>query len=411
MRPEARSKSPFVLRLTPDALRLTLFPLLLCLVAGSALRAQEQTEPPPLPPEEPERPGILPRLNVYLPEGRADFRLIKPIRNSLFENQIAYNFVSGDISAFLRYKYYARNGTSAFSFFDSIEFEELEQFSNEFSRTRGALYLYRRPLHFFHRLYGLVEFDRLTFSNPQDHPDANRTNTYFKVGYQFGTPSDERSNAIVGEARDRLFDLFTAFREVGPNGRGFSLAATYGFDFLGGDYHYVKTEFEALQALPLPRRQRLVLRLHGGYFPYKDRVFRDDEVDPERGTPFLVPRYELFRLNGRQELKGYRGAERGPNEVHLTVEHVVPIFTEGAKRFLGLSWNNVYAVGYAGTGNVGNDTDAYTDFGNYKFDAGAGVEASLSYRSYRAFVSALVAKTFANGRGGGRLLFSLKTYR
>ncbi len=190
------------------------------------------TEPSPEPtpaaetgPREAEKSGIFPSINVYLPEGRADIRLVKPIRNSLFENQITYNFVSGDISAFLRYKYYGRSYTSTISFFDSIEFEELERFSNDFSRTRGALYLHRRPLSFYNRLYTLFEFDRLTFSRPVDHPDANRTNTYVKVGYQHGTPSDERSNAVVGEARDRFFNLFTAYREVGPGGRGFSPAS------------------------------------------------------------------------------------------------------------------------------------------------------------------------------------------
>jgi hypothetical protein len=279
--------------------------------------------PTPPPPPEPEKGGIFPSLNVYLPEGRADIRLLKPIRNSLFENQINYNFVSGDISAFLRYKYYGRNATSTFTFFDSIEFEELERFSNDFSRTRGALYLQRRPVNFYNRLFGLVEFDRLTFSKPVDHPDANRTNIYVKLGYQYGTPSDERSNAVVGEARDRVLYLFTAYREVGPHGRGFSVAATWGLDFLGGDYRYVKTEMEALQAISLPKRNRMVLRLHGGYFPYKKRL--RDVFDPILGTPFSVPRYELFRLNGREELKGYRGTERGPNEAHLTIEHVVPI--------------------------------------------------------------------------------------
>jgi hypothetical protein len=182
------------------------------------------------PPAEPEKSGILPSLNVYLPEGRADIRLIKAIRNSLFENQINYNFVSGDISAFLRYKYYGRSQTSTFTFFDSIEFEELEQFSNDFSRTRGALYLQRRPINFYNRIFALAEFDRLTFSQPVDHPDANRTNIYVKLGYQLGTPSDERSNAVVGESRDRVLSLFTAYRDVGPYGRGFSVAATWGLD-------------------------------------------------------------------------------------------------------------------------------------------------------------------------------------
>lgn len=361
------------------------------------------------PPREPEKSGVFPSVNVYLPEGRADIRLVKPIRNSLFENQIDYNFVSGDISAFLRYKYYSRSATSTFTFFDSIEFEELERFSNEFSRTRGALYLQRRPLNFYNRLYGLLEFDRLTFSRPIDHPDANRTNVYVKLGYQFGTPSDERSNAVVGEARDRIFNLFTAYREVGPGGRGFSLATTWGFDFLGGDYRYVKTEMEALQAIALPKRNRLVLRLHGGFFPYKKTV--REEFDPLRGTPFSIPRYELFKLNGRQELKGYRGTERGPNQVHLTAEHVVPIFTEPPRRLFGLDWTSLYAVGYLGTGNVGNETSIYTELSDYKVDVGAGFEAAVSWRRYRAFLGILAAKTLVNDVGGGRILVTLKTYR
>lgn len=374
---------------------------------------RETPVPPPPPasvtPPEPEKSGIFPDVNVYLPEGRADIRLLKPIRNSLFENQINYNFVSGDISAFLRYKYYGRRATSTFTFFDSIEFEELEQFSNDFSRTRGALYLQRRPLNYYNRLYGLLEFDRLTFSRPVDHPDANRTNTYVKFGYQFGTPSDERSNAVVGEARDRIFNLFTAYREVGPRGRGLSVAATWGFDFLGGDYRYVKAEMEGLQAIALPRRHRLVLRLHGGYFPYKKRV--REEFDAELGTPFSVPRYELFRLNGRQELKGYRGTERGPNEAYLTGEYVLPVFTEEPRRFLGLDWNSFYVIGYTGAGNVGNEKSVYTRISDYKVDVGVGFESAISFRRYRALLGALVAKTVVNGIGGPRLLITLKSYR
>ncbi len=402
----------FAFPLPPDALpplrsnsSRVLAIVLLLAVQSRTLESQEQPAP-----DEPER-GLLPRVNVYVPEGRADIRLLKPIRNSLFENQIAYNFVSGDISAFLRYKYYGRSGSSTLSFFDSIEFEELEKFSNEFSRTRGALYLHRRPLDFYNRLYALAEFDRLTFSDLQLHPDANRTNTYVKIGYQFGTPSDERSNALVGEARDRLFNLFTAYREIGPRGQGFSLAATYGFDYLGGDYRYVKTEMEAIQAISLPRKHRLVLRLHGGYFPYKVRVVDPSrKVDPERLTPFLVPRYELFKLNGREELKGYRGAERGPNQVHLTAEYVVPVFVEAPRRLGGIEWSSLYAIFYTGTGNVGDETSVYGDLREYRVDAGGGVEAALSYRRYRAFLGALVAKTFVNGKGDFRFLLSLKTY-
>lgn len=405
---------------------------LFLLVAGAAVAAGQTPIPSPTPtPEGPESPvptatptpeptstpapaepvqsGILPSLNVYLPEGRADIRLIKSIRNSLFENQINYNFVSGDISAFLRYKYYGRSATSTLTFFDSIEFEELERFSNDFSRTRGALYLQRRPINYYNRIFALAEFDRLTFSRPVDHPDANRTNLYVKLGYQLGTPSDERSNAVVGEARDRILSLFTAYREVGPHGLGLSIAATWGLNVLGGDYRYVKTEVEALQAISLPKRNRMILRLHGGYFPYKKRV--RTEFDPLVGTPFSVPRYELFRLNGRQELKAYRGSERGPNEVHFTLEHVVPIYTETPRRFFGIDSNSLYAVGYAGAGNVGNETQIYGRLRDFKVDVGVGFETALSWRRYRAFLGALATKTIVNGVGSGRLLITLRTYR
>jgi hypothetical protein len=242
-----------------------------------------------------------------------------------------------------------------------------------------------------------------------DHPDASRTDVYLKLGYQLGTPSDDKSNAVVGEARDRILSLFTAYRDLGPHGRGLSIAATWGLDFLGGDYRYVKTEMEAVQAISLPKKNRMILRLHGGYFPYTKRVLED--FDPEIGTPFLVPRYELFRLNVRDALRGYRGAERGPYETHLTVDHVVPIFTETPRRFIGLDWNSLYAVGYVGTGNVGSETGIYSDFGDYKVDVGVGFETALSWRRYRAFLGALAAKTVVNGVGGGRFLVTFRTYR
>src|SRR5690242_18805787 len=49
-----------------------------------------------------DRRDSLPSVNVYLPEGQATIRLRKLIRNVLFESQIDYRFVNGDISTFLR---------------------------------------------------------------------------------------------------------------------------------------------------------------------------------------------------------------------------------------------------------------------------------------------------------------------
>ena len=92
----------------------------------------------------------------------------------------------------------------------------------------------------------------------------------------------------------------------------------------------MKTEFEAIQATPVGP-DRLVLRLHGGYFPFKERV-RDVVVDPALTTPYSVPLYELFGLDSRTALRGYRGSERGTNEDHLTAEYAIPIVADAGKR-------------------------------------------------------------------------------
>src|SRR5437899_4400783 len=92
--------------------------------------------PPPQPAPTPEPPGILsraagasydrrdvfPSVNIYVPEGQASVRIRKLIRNVLFESQIDYKFVNGDVSTFLRYKYYARSYTYKFGVFDTIGF-------------------------------------------------------------------------------------------------------------------------------------------------------------------------------------------------------------------------------------------------------------------------------------------------
>jgi len=50
--------------------------------------------------------------NVYLADRQASIRLRKLIKNVLLSRvRIDYKFVTGDISTFLRYKYYAQNFT------------------------------------------------------------------------------------------------------------------------------------------------------------------------------------------------------------------------------------------------------------------------------------------------------------
>src|SRR5688572_20709035 len=144
--------------------RLSTFSLTLAVIlAARTLSAQvptDPTAPDPPPQESPAPPSILseaagsaydrreelPNVNIYLPEGRASVRLRKLIRNVLFETQLEYEFVNGDISTYLRYKYYARNFTYRLGVFDSVEFPNIgENATSEFERVRGALVLFGFP--------------------------------------------------------------------------------------------------------------------------------------------------------------------------------------------------------------------------------------------------------------------------
>src|SRR6185295_8939136 len=111
-----------------------------------------------------ERRDALPAVNIYLPEGEASVRLRKLIRNVLFESQIDYEFINGDISTFLRYKYYARNYTYRIGVFDSIQFDDITSDSKkEFERVRGGLLLIGIPRDYNNRYFLQIEDDRLTF--------------------------------------------------------------------------------------------------------------------------------------------------------------------------------------------------------------------------------------------------------
>src|SRR6266568_4011367 len=120
--------------------------------------AAPQPAPQPAPVPEPEPPVLsraasgayerrdsLPYFNLYIPEGQASIRLRKLIKNVLFESQIDYKFVSGDISTFLRYKYYARSFTYKIGVFDTISFGDIGSHADEFQRVRGGLLLLEFP--------------------------------------------------------------------------------------------------------------------------------------------------------------------------------------------------------------------------------------------------------------------------
>src|SRR6185436_13538263 len=332
-----------------------------------------------------ERRETLPSVNLYLPEGEASVRLRKLIKNVLFESQIDYEFANGDISTFLRYKYYARSYTYRLSVFDSIDFPDLTSDSTrEFERVRGGLLLVGVPRDYNNRYFVLVEDDSLSFGDI-NRPDNRKNNLYMKVGYQFGTQFDERMNAIVGEQRGRQTPVLTAFREIGPQKTGLAAAVTQSAALFGSDYKYTKFEAEGLRRFDVTGTSFVFSRLHVGAFLARSQVDPppvprdrdgDDDIDEDDATPqwelYEIPQAEYFRLGGREALKSIRSNDDsiGTYEAHLTNELFMPIFRNREYKVGPLYWNTLYGIVYTGAGAVGFKTKELTDTKRLVVDAG-----------------------------------------
>ena len=388
-----------------------------------------------------ERRESLPSVNLYLPEGEASVRLRKLIRNVLFESQIDYEFVNGDISTFLRYKYYARNYTYRIGVFDSIEFPDLaDEDDRNFERVRGGLLLVGVPKDYNNRYFLLVQDDRLTFGDTT-RPDNEKNNIYTKIGYQYGTQFDERMNAIVGEQRGRITPVLTAFRDIGPQRTGLAAAITQSGRLATGDYQYTKFELEGLHRLDLTSTSFIFSRLHLGTFLAKEKMEGRDArcLDFEKGLPidldldddgneeeegeefttwecYAVPQYELFRLGGRESLRSISGNDTavGTHEVHLTNEVFVPIFRNRDYRMGPVHWNTLYGVGYLGAGTVGFLTDQITDTKRFVVDAGLGTESAIRFQDWDVYLSVIyshpIRKPDEIDKGRG-FRFSIRTVR
>lgn len=426
-------------------------------ILTSATLAQGQTAPPQNPPPAPpagppsvlsdaasgayERRETLPSVNIYLPEGQASVRLRKLIRNVLFESQIDYEFVNGDISTFLRYKYYARNYTYRLSVFDSIEFPDItSDDDDEFERVRGALFLVGVPKDYNNRYFFLLENDRLTFGDTT-RPDDKKNNIYMKLGYQYGTQFDERMNAIVGEQRGRITPVLTAFRDIGPQKTGLAAAVTQAGAVWTGDYDYTRVEAEALRRFDITGTSFVFSRLHVGSFlaseeaenrdPRCDlfesgKVVDDSDLDGDGEIEeheefdtwqcYALPQHELFRLAGREALRSIdtNDSSTGRHEIHLTNEVFVPIFRNRNYKVGPLRWNTLYGVGYVGAGTVGYMLDQITDTKRIVVDAGLGTESAITFNDWDVYFSFIYAHPIRRpddidkGRG---YRFSIRTVR
>lgn len=359
-----------------------------------------------------DRRDNFPNVNLLLPEGQASVRLRKLIRNVLFESQIEYKFINGDISTFLRYKYYARNFTYRLGIFDSITFPDFGKSSTkEFERVRGGLLLFELPRNYNDRYFWLVQDDRLTFGDP-NNVDNRKNNVYTKVGYQWGTQFDERLNAIVGETRGRITPVLTAFRELGPQKFSLAAALTESAKVGTGDYRYTKAEAEGLRRFDLTENTFFISRLHVGAFLTRGRIKPVPDEPIERYT---IPRYEMFALGGREALRSISDDvdTEGTYETHITNEFFAPIFRNKDFRTFGLHWNTLYGIAYAGAGSVAFETRDILKKNTTVADAGLGFESSIAVRDFDVLFSVIYAHTVhaPDNLKGGKIRFSIRTVR
>jgi hypothetical protein len=352
--------------------------------------------------------------NVYLADGRASIRLRKLIKNVLFESQIDYKFVTGDISTFLRYKYYAQGFTYKVAVFDSISFGAIGSHQDEFERVRGGLLLLEFPRDYNHRYFTLLQDDRLTFGDIT-RVDNRKNNIYTKLGYQYGTEFDEQLNAIVGESRGRLLPVLTVFRDLGPQKFSFAAAITQAGKVSTGDYKYTKLETDAIRRFDVSPTSFLVTRAHAGTFLAKQFLCANTPDVPPVEC-YSIPGYEMFSLGGREALRSLETSNSvsdGTTEFDLTNEYFVPVFRNRDFRFHELHFNTAYAVAYTGVGNAGF---AYRDVfrtRDFAIDAGVGTEMALTVRDFDVLVSILFSHTIRAPaeRKSNKVEFSIHTIR
>jgi hypothetical protein len=352
--------------------------------------------------------------NIYLADGRASIRLRKLIKNVLFESQIDYKFVTGDISTFLRYKYYAHDFTYKVGVFDEISFGAIGSHTDEFERVRGGLLLFEVPRDYNHRFFTLVQDDRLTFGDTT-RVDNRKNNIYTKLGYQYGTEFDDQLNAIVGESRGRLIPVLTAFRELGPQKFSYAAAVTQAGKISTGDYKYTKLEVEGLRRWDVTATSFIVTRAHVGTFPVKDDLCKNTPLTP-LAECFSIPGYELFNLAGRDALRSLSSTNDvsvGTNEFHLTNEYFIPVFRNRDFRVGAVHFNTAYAIAYAGAGNAGFEYRDLARTRDFAVDAGLGTETALTIRDFEVILSILYAHTLRapDERKGNKVQFSIHTVR
>ena len=188
--------------------------------------------------------------------------------NVLFESQIDYEFVNGDISTFLRYKYYARNFTYRIGVFDSIGFPDIgSTATKEFERVRGGLLLFERAARLQQPLLlaaaGRPPHVRRRHASrqPQEqHLHEDRLPVRHAV--RRADERDRRRDARPHHSRPHRLPRHRP-AEDRPRRRDHAV----GDESATGDYQYTKFEAEALRRFDITATSFIFSRLHVGIVP------------------------------------------------------------------------------------------------------------------------------------------------
>jgi hypothetical protein len=348
---------------------------------------------------------FLPNFDLIFPEGAIDLKISRLVNKVLFEGQVRYAFVSGDITAFLRYRYYGLHHTTQVEVFDDISFARLETLSTTFDRTRGANLFLQWPRSASFRAFALGEVDRISSNRQSLLTTNNFTDTFVRLGAQLGTPGDSRTQRIVGDTRAYFPSIFTAVREIGPGQFGFTSAVTAGFP--PGSFEYVRLESQALKRFDLTDRTFLLGTLHLGTVLHS-RLTHPRALDPQ--DRYSIPAAAFFNIGGADNLKGLSNKLIGTQELHTTWELFTPWFLAQHHRVLGLDWQSWYWILYAGAGTLGFSSRVYTDLSAWIPDTGFGFESSVQIWRYRFFLSAIVARPL-KGTNHVEARLSVRSYR
>ena len=287
----------------------------------------------------------------------------------------------------------------------------------------GYFCQFERPQKFNRRWYFLTEDDRFLLGDV-DNPDNRKSNLFAKLGYQIGSPFDERLNSIASESSGRVPPVLTAYRELGPRKFAAAFGLTEGIPS-SGDFNYTRLEAEALKRFDVSANTFLIMRGHIGSMLQKSETgltradFPADESAFDQPTwAYQIPHEEYFRLGGRDALKGVDDHRRGTDEVHLTGEYFVPLFRNRDFKTWIIHWNNLYGTGYVGAGTLGFRGQASDQFADYKLgdltaDAGLGMESSVTVRDFTVYLTAVFATTVHSPEAlrNNEFRFSVRTTR